>query len=118
MPTVLIADDDATYRRLLRYVLEDEGYTVLEAETGAATLTILQQTADPLVVILDIFMPLNGGIVLDGLVNDPALAQRHRVIVVSLALSRQIPASVQALNLPVVPKPFDVDDLLRAIATP
>jgi CheY-like chemotaxis protein len=53
---VLVVDDDAEVRRLLRRMLEPEGYTVLEAENGRVALERLRDAA-PSVVLLDLMMP-------------------------------------------------------------
>jgi GAF domain-containing protein/CheY-like chemotaxis protein len=53
---VLVVDDDAEIRQLLRRMLEPEGYTVVEAENGRVALDRLRDTA-PSVVLLDLMMP-------------------------------------------------------------
>jgi two-component system NtrC family response regulator len=42
-PTVLIADDDASFRRVLEYQLKQAGYDVLKAEDGRKALEIFSQ---------------------------------------------------------------------------
>ena len=53
---VLVVDDDADVRQLLRRMLEPEGYTVVEAENGRAALERLRDVS-PSVVLLDLMMP-------------------------------------------------------------
>ena len=53
---VLVVDDDAEVRQLLRRMLEPEGYTVTEAENGRAALGRLRDVA-PGVILLDLMMP-------------------------------------------------------------
>jgi CheY-like chemotaxis protein len=53
---VLVVDDDAEIRQLLRRMLEPEGYTVVEAENGRVALERLRDTS-PSVVLLDLMMP-------------------------------------------------------------
>ena len=53
---VLVVDDDHEVRRLLRRMLEPEGYTVVEAENGRAALAHLRDGA-PSVILLDLMMP-------------------------------------------------------------
>ncbi|QDH19389.1 response regulator transcription factor [Saccharibacillus brassicae] len=60
MKKVLIADDDAHIRTLLRTVLTQEGYRVFEAEDGDAASRLLAETPVDL-AILDVMMPgVNG----------------------------------------------------------
>lgn len=57
--TILIADDDPQIREVLRILLENEGYRVLEAEDGTRALQMADDTVD--LLILDVMMPgLNG----------------------------------------------------------
>jgi len=53
---VLIVDDDAVLRQLLRRTLEPEGYTIVEAENGRAALDRLREIT-PSVILLDLMMP-------------------------------------------------------------
>src|ERR1043166_10037571 len=55
-PRVLVIDDDADIRLLLRELLERAGYTVDEAEDGKSGLRHLFAQA-PALVILDVTMP-------------------------------------------------------------
>ncbi|MFN8453419.1 MAG: PAS domain S-box protein [Anaerolineae bacterium] len=55
-PRILIADDDAPTRLLVRHTLEDEGYTVVEAANGQQVLALYtEQSFD--MVLLDAVMP-------------------------------------------------------------
>ncbi|GFM32801.1 sigma-54-dependent transcriptional regulator [Desulfovibrio subterraneus] len=53
---ILIIDDEEAIRFSLRGILEDEGHTVAEAETGEAGLEMLQ-SEQPDLVFLDIWLP-------------------------------------------------------------
>src|SRR5690348_14673896 len=57
MARVLIADDDADTRAVMRDVLEMQGHCVLEAEDAAHTLACLTASAAPLVALVDLRMP-------------------------------------------------------------
>ncbi|MBI3988162.1 MAG: hybrid sensor histidine kinase/response regulator [candidate division NC10 bacterium] len=54
--TVLIVDDAARDRELLRELLEKEGYLVLEAESGEEALRLAME-ASPDLILLDVMMP-------------------------------------------------------------
>jgi CheY-like chemotaxis protein len=53
---VLVVDDDATLRQLLRRMLEPEGYAVVEAENGRVALERLREVS-PSLILLDLMMP-------------------------------------------------------------
>jgi DNA-binding response OmpR family regulator len=54
--TILVVDDEVDIRELVVYILEDAGFTVLEARTGAEALGILASQHIDL-LILDIMLP-------------------------------------------------------------
>lgn len=65
--TVLVADDEAEIRQLLRLYLEKDGYQVKEADNGADALRICEKEQIDM-VLLDIMMPqMNGYQVMQGL---------------------------------------------------
>lgn len=53
---VLVVDDDAPSRKLMRVMLENEGWKVEEAEGGRAALEWLKKIS-PALIILDLLMP-------------------------------------------------------------
>ena len=57
---ILVVDDDKNTRRLLKAVLETEGYTVSTAENGEDALEVMDKEVIDLVV-LDIMMPKMNG---------------------------------------------------------
>ncbi len=71
--TVLVIDDDAAARDLLRRFLTGEGYRVIEAADGEAGLA-LARTEAPNAITLDVLMPgMDGWAVLAALKADPGL---------------------------------------------
>ncbi len=58
--TILIVEDDAKIRRLLKLYLEREGYEVLEAQDGADGMDTFMKL-DPCFVILDLMLPKKSG---------------------------------------------------------
>jgi Response regulator containing CheY-like receiver, AAA-type ATPase, and DNA-binding domains len=55
-PRVLVVDDEAPIRALVRGYLELEGFEVREAETGPAAVADVREWA-PELVILDVMLP-------------------------------------------------------------
>jgi two-component system phosphate regulon response regulator PhoB len=60
-PCILVAEDEAALRAMLRYNLEQQGYRVEEAEEGPDALTKIVE-AVPDLVILDWMLPTRSGI--------------------------------------------------------
>ena len=60
MTKILIAEDNAVNRELLRELLEMRGYTVVEACDGEEALRMIEQT-QPDLLLLDIGMPVLDG---------------------------------------------------------
>ncbi len=61
MKSILIIDDDALFRGMLKRLLEREGYSVVEAEDGNYGIKRFQQ-ATPDLVVCDMIMPDKEGI--------------------------------------------------------
>jgi CheY-like chemotaxis protein len=86
MSKVLIAEDNAVNRELLRELLEMRGYTVVEACDGEEALRMVEQT-QPDLLLLDIGMPvLDGFAVVRKIRENPRLAQLPIVAVTAYAM--------------------------------
>ena len=60
--TILIAEDDTTVRALVKEVLEQSGYTVLEAVDGEDAVGVFAKNRDRVrLLILDVIMPKKNG---------------------------------------------------------
>jgi DNA-binding response OmpR family regulator len=74
MKTILLADDEAYLRMLVRTTLRDPAYRMVEAADGPTALTLARQER-PDVVVLDWMMPgLSGIEVATALRQDPTTA--------------------------------------------
>lgn len=61
MGTILVIDDEASIRNLLREVLERAGHQVMEAHDGKQALALYHQHR-PNLVIMDLLMPETDGL--------------------------------------------------------
>ena len=117
--TMLIVDDDTDIRASLRFLFEGAGYRVHEAANGSATLAAMQQLEGPLVVLLDLTMPhMSGFDVLRALAPNTALVQRTCVILLTARQTNFSPEEtllLQRLRVPLVQKPFDIDEVLAVV---
>jgi two-component system nitrogen regulation response regulator NtrX len=120
MAHVLVVDDDEATREALRWLLTDEGHDVTEAPDGRAALEMLRQATARWVVLFDYRMPgLDGQGLLSAVAADPRLRHQHAYIamtasphVLDLVLGQQR----EALGVPLLPKPLDLDTLMVTIA--
>src|SRR4029077_17267327 len=111
-PTVLIIDDEAQIRRLLRVCLETNGYRVSEAATGADGIREAAQRP-PDVVILDLGLPD-----MDGVAVLKRLREWSRVPVVVLSVRDREEDKIAALDNGAddyVNKPFSTGELLARL---
>jgi two-component system, OmpR family, response regulator MprA len=117
---VLIIDDDQGIRDSLSFLLEDGGYIVYEAPDGLIGMDMLLISEYPLIVLLDLMMPrMSGFEILRFLAHDAGRAARHAYILLTAndtALGRDDRLLLARLRVPVIPKPFDMDALLDAVA--
>ncbi len=115
MTTVLVVDDDATLRALLRDVLESAGHEVETVCDGFAALRAVQ-SARPDCVLLDVMMPgLDGHEVLTRLRQ---LDRGRSLPVVMLTAADDDANARRAWGGGVdylLGKPFDVDELLACV---
>ena len=110
---ILVAEDDTEIRQALTDMLEFSGYETRAVANGAESLALLASWR-PDLIILDMLMPeMDGPTFLDRLHARPEDAA---IPIVLLSALRDL--QTRAAGLPVaaiVAKPFDVDDLLRAL---
>lgn len=60
-PVVLVVDDDAAIRTVVRWQLDDAGFRVVEADDGPSALRCIQDDR-PTLVVLDLSLPGLGGL--------------------------------------------------------
>ena len=113
---MLVVEDDAAIRRLVKMVLEREGYRVEVASDGLEAvlkLGVMEYAA----IILDLMMPnLDGFVLIETLATNDPLRLR-RIIVTSAASPSVIRERMRGSPFEVLPKPFDIGDLTRIVRT-
>ncbi len=109
---ILVVDDEAAIRRLLRNTLTRAGYAVVEAEDGRQ---VLQQAAveHPSAVLLDLGLPDR-----DGLSLIPLLRTHGDAVILVVSARDAVDEKVTALDLGAddfITKPFDSEELLARL---
>ncbi len=120
MVRILVVDDDAVLRGVLAEALQDEGYDVVTAATGAGALALVQDEAArsrPDLIIFDLLMPEMDGWAFAAAYHQSA--PPHAPLVLLTAATILADGTVLGRGLPVaagvLPKPFNLDDLLALV---
>jgi two-component system KDP operon response regulator KdpE len=109
---ILVVDDEASIRRLLRNTLERAGYAVVEAADGRDAL-LRAGVEYPSAILLDLGLPDRDGL---GLI--PLLLQNSDTVILVVSARDATDEKVAALDLGAhdfVSKPFDTDELLARL---
>jgi two-component system, cell cycle sensor histidine kinase and response regulator CckA len=108
--TVMVAEDDAMVRALVRVILEESGYTVLEAASGDDALRLSESYDGPIEVLLtDMVMPgLGGRAVADRLL---ALRPELRVLYISGYAEDEVLEGGSEAGTSFIGKPFTPEEL-------
>ena len=109
MTKILIIDDEAPIRRVLRDILENESYQVEDASTGMEALQIIKEQ-DFDAIFCDIKMPE-----MDGIETLEAIRKESDVPVIMLSGHGTIETAVEAIKkgaFDFIPKPPDLNRLL------
>jgi twitching motility two-component system response regulator PilH len=115
MPTVLIADDSPTLRRIVSTVLERAGHTVVTAEDGVEAVQGAFRT-QPDAVILDVQMPRLSGYVAARLLKDDwQTAEIPVVLLTSLDAASDRYWGAQTGADRFLTKDFEAPELVEAI---
>ena len=117
MPHILVVEDSATQARLLRLILEDEGFTVDVVGDGPAALTQLATKPFDLVVS-DVLMPgLTGFELCRTIKADPALRAVPVVLVTTLRDPLEIVQALECGADSFIRKPYEPDVLVVRLRT-
>jgi two-component system sensor histidine kinase/response regulator len=114
--TVLIVDDSAVVRDVMREVLEDAGYNVLEAENGRRGLEVAA-SRPPDIVLCDINMPvLDGFGFVEGARADARLRTVPILMVTAMAERKSMRRAMDAGADDFLSKPFTPEELIEAVS--
>ena len=113
--TILVVDDEPSVRTLVVDLLEDLGYTVLQAADGAAGLALLQSAARIDLLVSDVGLP--------GMMNGRQMADAARVgrpglkvlFITGYAEAALLDHGQLAPGMSVLTKPFSIDTMAQRV---
>ena len=109
MKTILVVEDDTSIHEILKEILLQEHYTVLDAYSGTEALLVLQQKI-PDLIILDLMLP--------GLDGEEIIKRMHPVPILVLSAKSSQDDKVSCLlngAKDYMTKPFDKNELLARV---
>lgn len=116
MRRILIAEDEAFSRALLRRTLESAGFQVLAVDNGKDALTNLLDVNGPPVAILDKHLPeISGPEICRRVRLDPSLPYRYLLILTASSTDESMKESLLSGADAFLGKPFDVARVIACI---
>ncbi len=112
LPSVLVVDDEADIRDVVREYLTNHGMRILEAGDASAAKSILEDFT-PQVVLLDINMPGE-----DGLSLARYIREHYDLCIIMITAAGETVDRIVGLEMGAddyIPKPFDLRELLARI---
>ena len=107
---ILIVDDEEVIRRVLRGLLKKEGYEVIEAEDGETGVELAKKE-DPDVILMDLTMPVMGGLQACRLLKKDEKTKNIPVLVITALGGENKTEAINAGIDDFVSKPFDAEEI-------
>jgi CheY-like chemotaxis protein len=113
--SILHVEDDYSIQMSVKFALEDEGYLVHTASNGQEALDFLSAHPNQTdLIFLDVMMPVMDGFAFcSEKLKDAAIADIPTIIYSADARNE---LKAEAIGLPFISKPFDLDHLFEKIA--
>jgi two-component system, cell cycle response regulator DivK len=112
---ILVVEDQPDNRQIIRDMLADTGYEIIEAENGEEALAAVAKQR-PDLILMDIQLPVMDGYAATRRIKtDPALKSIPVIAVTSYALSGEEKKAREAGCNDYVPKPYSPRQLLAKI---
>jgi len=109
----LVVDDDRDIRESVQEILKDEGFEVATARNGVEALAYLRSSPPPVLVLLDLSMP-----VMDGATFCEEQQKDARLVsipVIAFSAAANLAEKVRSMKVTgYLRKPLRLDDLLAA----
>jgi len=111
---VLIVDDEADIRQIIRSLLGTDDYEIMSAENGQEALEKLEGDVKPDIILLDLMLPRVSGYSLLNELHHRGLHTTFSIIV--MTADRLTKQQIDRMGIKgFISKPFDIDELQRMI---
>jgi CheY-like chemotaxis protein len=117
MVSVAVIDDDGCFTQLVSEVLALKGWQAISCHREAEAMACVRET-QPDVVLLDLHIDsLESGWILMQALRDDERTRDIPIVLCTAALldTHREGSRLQQLDIRLLPKPFDIDDLIRAV---
>ena len=112
--SVLVVDDDADVRELLRVALQSDGYDVAGVNNGREALHHLRSHADTCIILLDLMLPvMDGTHFRTAQLHDRSLAWMPVILMSGAPDTERLAREMGVRRL--VRKPLDLDEVKQAL---
>ena len=108
---VLVADDDAAFRRLLSSLLGKWGYVVTTASDGEEARRVLEGDQPPALALLDWMMPKLDGVALCRRLRESGIKPLYLILLTSRGQQEDVVEGLDAGANDFVTKPFEPEEL-------
>lgn len=118
METVLLVDDYADARKMVRELLEENGHAVIEASNGQQALDLLVSQGAPRIalIVLDLKMPVMDGVQFLAVLRSYVRLSMIPVVVAS-AHTNRLGEHDRSRIVGCFQAPFDMNELLEVVNT-
>lgn len=114
---VLLVDDNATTRKLVRFALQNKGYVVVEAADGGTALRLMEEHR-PALVLQDLMLPDIDGFTLVGQLRETSGGKDAAVLAFSGFVSQLEEARLFAVGFDdIIHKPIEPSRLVAIVAS-
>lgn len=115
-PKILVIEDSPSVLKLLKFVLEAEGFTVATAMNGVEIMEQLRTGPLPDLVLLDVVLPdVDGFHVLNRIRHHPVLKSLPVMMLTSMSTREAVLKGLEGGANGYITKPFDIEVLIRAV---
>lgn len=116
MLKILVVDDSNFIRRSIIDILTSEGYNVVGEAASAEDAIQIAHTSKPNLLLLDIVMPEISGLELAKHFQEKISGEKYIIMMSSLAIESIVIESISNGAIDFLQKPFERDDLLKAVS--